>query len=84
MEANLILATKELPKHLDTNSDKGIEVYVTSSNEVVERKDMEEKQTKKKGQKNQKLNMLTKNSHIHLKLWKNKLETQIWLPLSLQ
>ena len=43
LESDLILATKELPKHLDTTYEREIEVDVTSSNEVDERKFMEEK-----------------------------------------
>ena len=42
LEVDLILATKELPKHLDTTSDTEIEVDVTSNNEVAERKVVEE------------------------------------------
>ena len=44
-EVDLILATKELPKHLETTFDMEIEVDVTSSNEITERKVMEEKGT---------------------------------------
>ena len=53
-ESDLILATKELPKHLDTTSDREIEVDVTASNEVAERKVVEEKRNKEERAEEQK------------------------------